>query len=258
MGNRAMKKRFTEEGVDRLRLPDEDRVEYGDTNMAGLMLRVTSAGVKSWSVLYKVKGEGGISPITGRPRKGTQRRLTLGTYPAMGVKEARARAAKVLQQAMDGKDTRVELVEATTARTANSFEAIARQFIEQDAKPNIASWSKIERSFELHVFPKWEMRPIGELRRRDVHELLDGLAEKGALGTARDVRKHLSRLFNWAVDREIVTESPMTGLKRKDLHYDAEAAGRALTDIELKAIWRAAEATNYPFGPFFQLMILTG
>ncbi len=62
------------------------------------------------------------------------------------------------------------------------------------------------------------------IRRRDVHALLDGLVSKGKTGTASDVRKHLSRLFNWAIDREIIAENPLTGLKRKDLQYRADAS----------------------------------
>jgi integrase len=46
-------------------------------------------------------------------------------------------------------------------------------------------------------------------------------------------------------------------MKRKDLQYRADA-GRALTNQELRAVWRAAARLGYPFGPFFQLMILTG
>ena len=91
-----------------------------------------------------------------------------------------------------------------------------------------------------HVYPEWCERNFADIRRRDVHELLDGIIAKGKTGTASDVRKHLSRLFNWAVDREIITDSPLSGLKRKDLQYKADA-GRALTDVELRAIWRAAD-----------------
>jgi hypothetical protein len=69
--------------------PTGDRVELGDTVVPGQMLRVTRGCVKSWSVLCKVRDEGGISEKTGRPLKGTQRRTTLGQYPIMGVKAAR-------------------------------------------------------------------------------------------------------------------------------------------------------------------------
>ena len=93
------KKMFTEAGLERLRAPDNGRIEYGDSVVPGLMLRVSETGVKSWSVLYKVKGEGGASPKTGRPLRGTQRRISLGTYPILGVKQARETAMDVLQKA---------------------------------------------------------------------------------------------------------------------------------------------------------------
>ena len=82
------KKMFTEAGLEKLRAPDNGRVEYGDSVVPGLMLRVSDSGVKSWSVLYKVKGEGGASQKTGHPLKGTQRRISLGLYPILGVKQA--------------------------------------------------------------------------------------------------------------------------------------------------------------------------
>lgn len=252
-----MKKYFTETALERLKPPPTGRVEHGDTVVPGLMLRVTQNGVKSWSVLYKVRGEGGISQKTGRPLKGTQRRITLGQYPMMGVKAAREAAIAVLNQSVNGADARKERDEALAHRLANTVEAVARRFIEQDAKRNIASWKQIERALELHVLPVWGGRAIADIRRSDVHDLLNDIVDRGQMGTARDVRKHLSRLFSWAVDREILSESPLAGLKRKDLQYRADA-GRALTDDELRAVWKAAEDMGYPFGPYFQLMILTG
>ena len=207
------KKMFTEAGLERLRAPDKGRVEYGDSVVPGLMLRISETGVKSWSVLYKVKGEGGASPRTGRPMKGTQRRISLGQYPILGVKQAREAAIDVLQKSLLGTDARVVRNEALLARGSNTVEAVAKRFIDQDAKPNIESWSKIERAFELHVYPEWRDRTLADIRRRDVHALLDGLIAKGKTGTASDVRKHLSRLFNWAIDREIIAENPLSGLE---------------------------------------------
>ncbi len=252
-----MKKYFTEAALERMKPPAEGRIELGDTVVPGLMLRVTAGGVMSWSVLYKVRGEGGLSPKTGRPLRGTQRRITLGTYPVLGVKKAREAAIEVLEKSIVGTDARKSRDDALVIRLSSTVEAVARRFIDQEAKPNIESWKKIERALEMHVLPEWGGRPITEIRRRDIHELLDGFIAKGNPGTASDVRKHLSRLFNWAVDREIITENPLAGLKRKDLQYKADA-GRALSDQELRAVWRATTRLGYPFGPFFQLMILTG
>ena len=71
------------------------------------------------------------------------------------------------------------------------------------------------------------------------------------------MRKHLSRFFNWVVDREIIADNPIHGLKRGDLQA-TEEAGRALTDDEIRYIWRATLSLGYPFGPLYRLLLLTG
>ena len=50
--------------------------------------------------------------------------------------------------------------------------------------------------------------------------------------------------------------SPVAGLKRDDPKN--HEAGRALTDAELRKVWRAASSLGYPYGPLYQLLILTG
>jgi len=94
-------------------------------------------------------------------------------------------------------------------------------------------------------------------RAADVHELFDDLVADDKTAIAREVRKHLSRFFNWAVDREIIKDSPIHGLKRGDLEKN-EDAGRALADAELRHIWHAAGSLGYPFGPMYRLLMLTG
>ena len=52
---------FTDLAVERMRPPREGRIEVGDAVMRGLLLRITPRGTKTWSVIYKVPGEGGYS-----------------------------------------------------------------------------------------------------------------------------------------------------------------------------------------------------
>jgi hypothetical protein len=61
------RKRFTQQGVERLRYdkavaPAGGRIEIEDGACPGLLLRVTPRNVKSFSVIYRVLGEGGTSP----------------------------------------------------------------------------------------------------------------------------------------------------------------------------------------------------
>ncbi len=250
------KKRLTEQMLERLRPPKTGRLEVGDDITPGLGVRVSPGGAKSFSVVYKVPGEGGVSS-TGRPLTGPQHRITLGRYPMVGLKSAREQARAIMEAVSEGRDPRPERREQNLIRHTNTVEKVARRFIEQDAKRTVPSWRKIKSTLDLHVLPTLGAQPIRDVRRADVHQLLDGLVAEGRVGAAREVRKHLSRLFNWAVDREIVPANPLIGMERKDLAANGDA-GRALTDAELRAVWRAALGLGYPFGPFYRLLMLTG
>lgn len=115
----------------------------------------------------------------------------------------------------------------------------------------------MERVLRLHVVPRLGDIPMADIRRADVHEIIDDLVTSGRIGTAREVRKQMSRIFNWATDREIISLNPLSGMKRADLARNTEA-GRALTDVELRSIWSAAEEMRYPFGSLYQFLMLTG
>jgi integrase len=254
-------KRFTPQSIERLnydrrKAPPSGKMEIRDDVVRGLLLRVTPRGVKSFSVIYKVPGEGGVSR-TGRLLTGKQHRITLGTTPPLELKEAREQARKIIEAATLGRDLRNERREQNITRHTNTFLAVRKRFIELEMKPNVKNWKTVESTLRLHVEPHWEGRPVMDIRRSDVHELFDGLVADGKVAIAIEVRKHLSRFFKWCVNRDIITADPMSGLERGDLQPN-EDAGRALQDAELRHIWHAAGSEGYPFGPMYRLLLLTG
>jgi integrase len=261
MATNSRRKRFTDQGVERLRYdskiaPKNGRVEINDELCPGLILRVTPNGAKSFSVIYKVPGEGGVTP-GGRLLTGKQHRITLGSTPPLDLKCARERAREILLAASEGRDIRKERAASQVQRHQNTFERAFQRFIEQEIKPSISSWRNVERVLRQHVLPHWTSKGLHEIRRADIHQILDELVARGLRGTGSEVRKHLSRFFNWAADRELVGENPLAGLKRSDL-VSNEEAGRALSDLELRAVWRSACSLGYPFGALFRLLMLTG
>ena len=86
MGDR--RKRFTEQMIERLRPPPRGRLELKDSLTPGLVLLVTERGTKTFSAVYKVAGEGGLTP-SGNPRTGKQHRVTLGRWPALRLTSSR-------------------------------------------------------------------------------------------------------------------------------------------------------------------------
>jgi integrase len=165
----------------------------------------------------------------------------------------------VLARACAGVDPRDAQRRAAAEREAGLMSVVAERYVRQSREGTLAlhSWHNIARVMRLHVLPRFGDRHIGDIRRAEIHELLDDLIAIGRTGTAREVKKQLSRFFNWAVDRELVEANPVFAMKRPDL-APATEAGRALSDQELTAIWRAASEMRYPFGTLYQLLMLTG
>ncbi len=251
-----MRLKLSDYGIARLRPPAKGRLEVADLIVPGLFLRITPRDVRSWSVAYKVRGEGGYSD-TGRPLVGIQHRITLGRYPQLGLSTARDKARLLLATVLEGTDPRPARREAHQERISNTVSSVARRFIEQDAKLTVDSWRRIERTLELHVLPVIGDRPIREIGRADIHELLDGVRANSGPGAAYGALKHMHRLFAFALDREIIDRNPAHKIKRPESKPNGDAR-RALNDDELRAVWAAAGSLGYPFGPALRLLMLTG
>ena len=80
----SRKLRFTDQALERLKPPSVGRTELEDALCPGLILRITPRGVKTYSVQYRVMGEGGVT-ATGRQRQGVYHRITLGTTGTHGA-----------------------------------------------------------------------------------------------------------------------------------------------------------------------------
>src|SRR5262249_15018007 len=114
---------------------------------------------------------------------------------------------------------------------------------------------EITRVIERDVKPVWKGRAISTIKRRDVIELIDGIADRGAVTYARRVHAHVHRLFRWAVGRGIIGSNPASSVPKPGA---VVKRGRVLTDDELARVWRAAATIGWPFGCAVQLLILTG
>ena len=125
--------RLTTTAVERIKPPMKGRLEYADNVLPGLSLRVTDKGGKSWSLHYRVAGEGGATD-GGRQLKGKLKRMTLGRYPLIDLTEARKRAGTALDLAEGGMDPvsarRHDIATRREAET-NTFGVVASTFIER-------------------------------------------------------------------------------------------------------------------------------
>jgi integrase len=233
--------RLTVKNVETMR-PGTDRREIPDDHMSGLYLVVQPSGAKGWAVRYR--------------HQGVSRKHTLGSYPAIDLKAARALAGKALRAVAEGRDPGREKILARAAK-ADSVDHLVEEFLERHVRranrPSTAH--ETERLFRQNVLPRWCGRLVHEVSRRDVLDLLDRTVDRGAPVVANRVLAAVRKFFNWCVARDILAASPCAGVKPPTAE---RARDRVLSDDELKRVLQAADKIGGTFGPLVKLLALTG
>jgi integrase len=243
--------------------PGVSRREIPDAGCRGLYLIVQASpsGSKSWAYRYR---------FNGKPKKLTigdcylgrdePDRVELGLAATLRgarqlASEAALQVAKGVDPAASKSAAKAETKQRAVVLEHDRIESVIETFLEKHARPNMRPVSLRECERILGVVSReWQGRAAGEITRRDVHALLDGIASRGAPVMANRVLAQTKTLFNWAVSRDLVPASPCAGVKpiRGETSRD-----RVLSDHELSLIWKAADRIGYPWAGLVQTLILT-
>lgn len=216
-----------------------------DEELRGFGLKVTSAGARSYVFQYRMGG-----------RETTARRFTIGTHGSPWTPTtARQEAERLSMLVKRGVDPREQEREQRRQAVDLAFRQYASRFLDRYVRPEWpASYDFAESILRLHVVPILADKPLPLINRSDVAELLDRLAiERPAL--RRNVYAVVRRLFRWAAGRGDIERSPLEGFETP---AGVASRDRVLSDEELALVWEASEQLEYPFGPLFRLLIVTG
>lgn len=233
----GMKRKLTTKFIDSLPPAKGKRYEARDTLIPGLHLRVSATGRKVWYLTARVDRR--------------NRRIKLGTYPALSLSDARERARDVLR------DIDIGMFEKGDAGSPEApvptLGEVIPQFIELHAKPRNRDWKGTESI--LTKFAALNATPVDQIKRADVVRALDTIVACGAPTRANRALAAIKKLMNWCIDRGVIETSPVAALKPPTKEVARE---RVLTETELAACWDAAIHEGFPFEPFLQLLVLTG
>lgn len=155
----------------------------------GLYLEVSPSGGKLWRLKYRYGGK--------------EKLLALGRYPEVTLKDARERrdgARRLLANDVDPGENRKQQKAAKAERGANSFEAVAREWLAKNSPTWAASHtSKIVRRLEMYVFPWLGGRPIAEIAAPELLAMARRIEGKGAIETAHRALQNCGQVFRYAV-----------------------------------------------------------
>lgn len=206
---------------------------FFDDDIGGFGLRLRQAGSKNWIFQYRLGSK--------------QRRLTFGTYPAVGLEQARRTAAELHARVRLGQDPAADKFEAR-ARSAETVVVTIRQYLAHQKKQlRPRSFKEVERHLLVHA-RSLHREPLRMVDRRTIASLLTSLPSNG-----NHVRASLSAFFSWAMREGLVDTNPVTVTNKPSV---VVPRARTLSYDELRDIWTALEDDDY--GDILRLLTLTG
>jgi integrase len=263
--------------------PDGKRYEIMDTQVPGLAVRVSASGKRTFVLIARFpryaqparRALGEYVAVNEAQEKHRYMVLSksereketfdaylVRTYGASTLAGAREKARKwraMIQSKIDPQVQQERQRQAELRQQRNTFATVAEDFI-KDKLPGERKGREVERDIRREFIPAWGKRPIAEVGAQDVRAVVKAAKDRGAPYQAHNLLTTARRLFSWAIDQQVygLETSPCERLKPKAIIGKKVFRTRVLDDDELRAFWRATRRFNFPYGPLFRMLALTG
>ncbi len=204
----------------------------------GMYLEIMPTGGKLWRLKYRVDGK--------------EKRLALGAYPLVTLKEAREAALEARKKVFVGIDPssekKKEKVRAAIER-ANTFKSVALEWIE-NKRP---TWKEITAektltSLKQDIFPHLGDRPISEIEPIELLTVVKKIETRGAHETATRVLQRCRAVFAYGIITGRLKSNPAIdlsgGLKKVKVKHRAALPSSELPEFMKKLNDYAGDETT--------------
>lgn len=181
----------------------------------GLFLEIRPSGSKFWRYRYwKADGKDGL--------------YTIGEYPDVSLSDARKEREWAREQVKQGLNpTEVKKAERLTRAddNANTFESVAREWIEENKKHWSDRYAKqVEDFLGKDVFPVIGAFPIRMVKASHLLDIIRKVDKRGASSIAVLIRQWAGQIFRYAVSTDRADSDPAAvlagALKRKPVRHN--------------------------------------
>lgn len=230
--------------VARARIAKGKQLELADEREAGLRIR---AGERSATWL-----------LCARLRNGKRTRIKLGSWPAMGLSDAREAARLKRNEVIAGVDPnelkREEVRAAAMAAKAQRKLCDVLDDYERIKLSQLRTGTETRRAIDgkSGLLKAFANKDIASITRGDVVDAVRKYAERAPIGANRSLA-FVKAFMNWCVDQEILESNPAATIKKPSKERTRD---RFHTLDELMEIWAAMGELGYPFGPLFRLLVV--
>jgi integrase len=244
--------KLTDSVVARVELPaGKSEIVLWDTEVTGFGLRLRGKA-RTYIISYRPSGKG---------RSANSKRVKLGTPETIKTAAgARKLAFSLLGKVAAGGDPALDRSEQKRRAKSRVSDLLDRY--EQDLTRRNYVAKKMVMSLLRQRLKKHADKDIAELRGADYAAIIESLDRAGLNGAAEEFRSRCRAFLAFCMTKaKVIDANPLYGYRRQRATRADRLAkaqhGRALTDSELAAVWKAATADTV-FGRFVRFLILTG
>lgn len=176
---------------------------YPLADAGGLYVDVLTSGSKVWRYSYRIDGK--------------RTKVTIGSYPAIGIKAARNAHEDLVSKLASGIDPARQkqldkINAAATAAQTQTFETFARVWFAEKMAQATARTQKQNLGWMVNdVFPVIGAIPLGDVHARDVLMLLERM--RNTPTKANNIRAIIDRIYQYGAQKLLVTYNPATAMK---------------------------------------------
>ena len=230
--------KLTDKSIRAIATPST-RIEYADTEITGLRLRVSTTGVKTFCLLRRI-------------RNGPMERYTLGRFDDIKTEQARTKAMQLIgeiaNRANPAEVARVHKGELT-------FSQLFKKYLDDHAKLKKRTWREDEQKYRDYLEADLGKRKISQITRLDLTNIHRRITQGGKPTLANRVKDLVSSIFGRAVKWGLLDTNPALGIEDNR----EKSRERFLKPGELPRLFQSLAAElNGNFRDFFLLCLLTG
>lgn len=191
----------------------------------GLFLLVQPSGGMLWRMKYRFDG----SDADGNPKR-LEKKLGLGVYPDVSLKDARDRrddARRLLANGIDPAEQKRRDMQASKVRAGNTFSAVAEAYIAKNERDGLAANTLIKRRWFVRLLQKAiGNRPIMDIQPFDVLEAVRPYEAAKNDEKAHRTLQFVGSVYRYAIANQLAVSDPTRDLrgalaKRQPKHHAA-------------------------------------
>ncbi len=165
----------------------------------GLQLEVRPTGSKLWRYRCTINGK--------------RTRLSIGEYPAIGLKAARLQRDALKEKIAQGLDPRIE--EEPKVVPSETFAVMVDRYLDHYREDrNEKYWEGVESLFRRDAIPIIGEYPINQIKAKQIIPIVQAVQARGALESGKRLFTQISKVFKFAVSHGEAERNPCADIDR--------------------------------------------